>query len=578
MRRSPLVLALAVMLLAGLASCVNNGSGGDDLAHGKQTSAIDTNPADSKGPARPVPGARRGGTLYALQEQDFEHLDPQNVYISDAESVAQLYSRSLTMFAENGSGKLRLVGDLATGPGTDVNGDCKTWRYTLKTGLKYQDGSTITAADVAYGVARSFAPDIDHGPHYIQQWLAGSTNYNAKYQGPYNGAAKVPPGVTVQGARQLTFHFKQPACDMPYAAAWGTTAPVPVSQDSDPLALDTHPFSSGPYKVAQYIRGTELELVRNKYWDPATDPVRHNYFNKMITYIGATDVQQALRVLASHGLDASTVARANVPGSVVPLVKRNPSARSRVLTGYLPFVQYLNINTERITDVDERRAINYAFDRHAFLQVAGGGTAGDPATTIESPLTIGYQRYDAYPSGPDGDPDKAKQLLNGRHPTLVYAYDNTELDQKQSLVVQESLQRAGFKVVLRPVDSSSYYHQIGLRHSGYDIYITAWAADWPSGATIIPQLFDGRSLATNPTWTWLNVKDVNDRIAELETESASKAATGWAALDKEIMTRYAPVVPVDYQKNYSLVGTNVGGVFLSSFVGAPVYYNAYLKH
>jgi peptide/nickel transport system substrate-binding protein len=577
MRRSPLVLGMAVVLVAGLAACTDNGGGGDDLTSHKQTSAIDTNPADSRGPAKPVPGAKRGGTLYALQEQDFEHLDPQNVYISDAESVAQLYSRSLTMFAENGSGKLRLVGDLATGPGTDVDGDCKTWRYTLKTGLKYQDGSTITAADVAYGVARSFSPDIYHGPHYIQQWLAGSLDYNKKYQGPYNGASKVPPGVTVQGTRQLTFHFKQPACDMPYAAAWGTTAPVPASQDTDPLALDTHPFSSGPYKVAQYIRGTELELVRNKYWDPKTDPVRHNYFSKMITYIGATDVQQAQRVLASHGLDADTVARANVPASVVPLVKRDPSARKRVLSGYLPFVQYLNINTERITDVNERRAINYAFDRRAFLQVAGGGTAGDPATTIESPLTIGYQHYDAYPSGRDGDPDKAKQLLDGRHPTLVYAYDNTELDQKQSLVVQQSLERAGFKVVLRPVDSSSYYHQIGLRNSGYDIYVTAWAADWPSGSTIIPQLFDGRSLTTNPTWTWLNVKQVNDRIAELETESANKAATGWAALDKEIMTKYAPVVPVSYQKNYSLVGTNVGGVLLSSFVGAPVYYNAYLK-
>ena len=577
MKRVGQLVCAAVLLLAAVAGCTANK---DDAEPGvvvhKQVSVIDAKPADSTGPAKPVPGAKRGGTLYALQEQDFEHLDPQNVYISDAESVSQLYARSLTMFAEDGSGSMRLVGDLATGPGTDVHGDCRVWRYTLKSGLRYQDGSTITAADVAYGVARSFSPDIYHGPHYIQEWLAGSVNYNAKYKGPYNGGSKTPPGVTVDG-NTITFTFTQPACDMPFAAAWGTTSPVPATRDTHPLDLDIHPFSSGPYQVSSYVQGTELVLTRNKYWDASTDPIRHNYFDKLVTYIGATDVQQANRLLASHGPDANTVGRANVPPALVPVVQKNASARQRVLAGYLPFVQYLNIDTERVRDVAVRRAINYAFDRRQFLQVAGGSIVGDPATTIESPLTIGYQRYDAYPGGPNGNPAKAKQLLNGRHPTLVYGYANTDLGQKQSLVVKQSLEKAGFKVVLRAVDKSSYYQQIGLRNAGYDIFISAWAADWPSGATIIPQLFDGRDLSSNPTWTWLNEPDINTAIVSLEKQNATKAAPGWADLDKKIMTEYAPVVPVDYQKNFSLVGSNVGGVFLSSFVGAPVYYDAYLK-
>ncbi len=83
-----------------------------------------------------------------------------------------------------------LVGDLATNPGTDVNKDCKVWEFKLRDGLKYEDGSAITSKDVAYGIARSFAPELNEGPHYIQQWLyPGGDAYNATYKGPYDGGA-----------------------------------------------------------------------------------------------------------------------------------------------------------------------------------------------------------------------------------------------------------------------------------------------------------------------------------------------------------------------------------------------------
>jgi peptide/nickel transport system substrate-binding protein len=578
-RRVVIASAAAVLCVGAAAGCSKNTGDkpADKTRHAVQTSAVDTNPAHSTGPAKPVPGAVRGGTLYALQEQDFEHLDPQNVYISDAESVSQLLSRSLTTFREDSSGKLTLIGDLATSPGVDVHHDCRTWRFTLKSGLKYEDGSTITAADVAYGVARSFSPDINHGPHYIQQWLAGSVDYNAKYKGPYDGAAKLPPGVTVQGDRQLTFQFPKPACDLPFAAAWGTTAPVPAARDRKPLALDTHPFSSGPYRIGKYTRGTELDLVRNKYWDPRTDPLRHDYPDRIVTRIGATADQQTHRVLTSHGDDAATVSRSAVPAELVPVVQRDSTARSRTLAGFTPYVEYLNINTERVTSLAERQAIEYAFNRRGFLQVAGGSAAGEPATTIESPLTAGYHRYDAYPAGPSGNAEKAKKLLGGKHPKLVYAFTNTEEGQKQATVVQDALQKAGFTVVLRPVDKSSYYATVGKRDAGFDIFVTAWGSDWPSGYTIIPQLFDGRAMDVNGSWTWLNEKDVNDRIETLSNQDANAAAAGWAKLDEHIMRAYAPVVPIDYKKSLTLVGDKVGGVFLSGFVGAPVYYDAYVK-
>lgn len=54
----------------------------------------------------------------------------------------------------------------------------------------------------------------------------------------------------------ITFHLAPSQPEFPYAASWGTTAPLPRSQDKNPNAIDTHPFSSGPYQIASYHRAT----------------------------------------------------------------------------------------------------------------------------------------------------------------------------------------------------------------------------------------------------------------------------------------------------------------------------------
>ncbi|BCJ37661.1 hypothetical protein Athai_51640 [Actinocatenispora thailandica] len=234
MRKRRIVgVACAALLVAGMAGACskNTGENTKGPAIRQDAGSISTDPAESQGPAKPMPGAVRGGTLYSIQQTDYETLDPQQIYVNASIAVGQLFTRTLTMFRKDpNTGKDLLVGDLATGTGTDVDHDGKTWRYTLKKGLKYEDGSSITAADVAYGVARSFSPQVAEGPHYIQQWLTGRTDYNKTYQGPYDGGAKLPPGVTVSG-RTITFHLQQAEPDFPFAASMGTTTPLPPSRD-----------------------------------------------------------------------------------------------------------------------------------------------------------------------------------------------------------------------------------------------------------------------------------------------------------------------------------------------------------
>ena len=210
-----------------------------------QTGSISYEAADNNGPAKAVDGAAKGGTLTVYQPSDFEHLDPARNYVSTQLLTSQLIYRALTGYKEDGSGKLMLVGDLATDPGKDVNGDCKVWEFKLKDGVKYEDGTPVVAKDVAYGVARSFAPELNEGMHYIQQWLYPGGTYNATYKGPYNGGALAPEGVETPDDKTIRFTFKDAHCDMPYAASAPMTSPVPQAKDTKG-DYDRRPFSSGP--------------------------------------------------------------------------------------------------------------------------------------------------------------------------------------------------------------------------------------------------------------------------------------------------------------------------------------------
>ncbi|GIL31159.1 ABC transporter substrate-binding protein [Actinocatenispora comari] len=577
-QRRIVAVACAALLVAGFAGACskNTGEHTKGPAIRQDAGSISTDPADSQGPAKPMPGAVRGGTLYSIQQTDYETLDPQQIYVNASIAVGQLFTRTLTMFRKDPeTGKDLLVGDLATDTGTDVDHDGKTWRYTLKKGLKYEDGTAITASDVAYGVARSFSPQVAEGPHYIQQWLTGRTDYNKTYQGPYDGGAKMPPGVTVSG-RTITFHLRQAEPDFPFAASMGTTTPLPPARDKGPHALADHPFSSGPYKIESYQREHQLVLVRNKYWDPRTDPVRHDYVDRFVVEMGPSPVEITNRLLADNGNDRYAVQVGAVAPELISKVLGDKSLAKRELAGYLDYVRYLDINTRRITDVDERRAINYAMDKAGFLQAEGGSPVGDVASTIQSPTTIGYRKYDAYPTpGNHGDVAKAKKLLKGAKPKLVLAFPNTAIGQKEATKVQQSLTRAGFRIVLKPADQDNYLTILGRRDNPYDIYVSAWASDWPSGSTIIPPLFDGTAIAAsgNNSRTYLDAKPINDRIAAISKEPAAQGAADWMKLDRQIMTDYAPLVPLYYEKNLSLYGSRVHGILQG---GAPRYYDAWV--
>src|SRR4051794_8814856 len=146
--------------------------------------------------------ATRGGTLiYYMHWPLVEHLDPQRMYIGrDISSLARTVYRSWVTFPISRDVEISTthVPDLATDSGQSSEG-ARTWKFTVKDGVKWEDGKPITCEDFKYGASRVFATDIiTGGPNYLLTYLDIPEGKDGlpSYTGPYKSTPRARPRST----------------------------------------------------------------------------------------------------------------------------------------------------------------------------------------------------------------------------------------------------------------------------------------------------------------------------------------------------------------------------------------------
>ncbi|MFC9692875.1 ABC transporter substrate-binding protein [Kribbella sp. NPDC056951] len=512
--------------------------------------------------------AEAGGTLQFLstsKEISFDPAKSQNL----GTSAIHLILRGLTAWKTDPGKPTELVPDLATDTGQVSDGG-KTWTYKLKPGLKYSDGSTIVAADIKYGIERSFAPELSGGLGYHKSLLVGGDKYTGPYKGGALASVETPDDTTI------IFKLNKPFGDWPWVASMPAFSPVPKKADTDPAHYGEKPVASGPYQVKSYQPGSKLELERNPNWDKASDPARTGLPDAYVWQMGleANTVNQ--RLIQDAGDDKNAAATGvSVPAALIPTVTGNPAVKARVATSPSGALQYLAMNNKRpaLSNPEVRKAIQYAVDKQA-VQVAEGGPefGGEIASTLITPGIEGYSKYNTYEAPPAGDPDKAKQLLAAAGVTnlrLTLVADNaTGLPVAQA--IQQGLKRAGITVDIKPLDSEPLSDLITGNKPDYDLTVSSWLPDFPSAIGNIQPLFATSEIGnggynisrySNPT------VDAAINAATAESDKA-KAAAAWGALDKQIMND-APLVPLLYARNAFLHGSKVQNFYLPSYPPYP---------
>ncbi|MEU9604871.1 ABC transporter substrate-binding protein [Streptomyces sp. NPDC048057] len=588
------VVALAAGSLA-LTGCGSN-DGGDSKDKGKskddaakQSAAVSFGDAKaSTGPATPIPGAKPGGTIAIYQADDFSHLDPAQSYVSDARLLGRLMHRGLTQYQEDENGKLTVVGDIATDSGVSTDGG-KTWKYTLKDGVKDSAGNVITSEDVRHTIERMYAPFITDGPLYIQQWLSGegTTYRKALPDGPYKGA-KLPNDVLeTPDAKTVIFKFKDAQPDLPQALAMTGYSIVPKKADTKEK-YDTAPVSLGPYTfdVANFKPGKSAKLVKNPNWDPKTDSVRHQYVDGFNVSFNQDDEAQTKAIHSDRGEAANAI---QLTGTVATTQVRNvmsdAKAKARTIQGYQPYVWQLNFNLDRMKDKKVRDAITLAMPNQNIFQPDGGAYGGEVATGLLAPTLPGFEKdYDPFGKAkkPNGDIEAAKKLIkeaNAEGLKVTYAYANTPKRQQQSVVIENALKKIGLNVQKKEIDGATWYEQVGKVNNGLDLYMTGWGQDWPSPSTVIPPLYDGKQLQDGSSvYSHINDPKVNDEIARIKKiTDPAEAQKAWTALHHDIVERINPAAPLYFTRSLQIQGSNVGGARYSNELSAIDVTRLFLK-
>ncbi|GCB52943.1 ABC transporter substrate-binding protein [Streptomyces sp. NL15-2K] len=533
----------------------------------------DNSASSGEGDGKPA----KGGKLTVLNSEAQSDFDPARLYTSGGGNVPSLVFRTLTTRNRAaGAAGTKVVPDLATDLGTPSK-NATVWTYRLKTGLKFEDGSTITSADIKYGVERSFAAELSGGPPYLRDWLIGGDTY----QGPYKSGSgkKTLDSIETPDDRTIVFKLRKPVGDFPYVATQTQFAPVPKDKDTG-TTYEEHPVSSGPYKVVENTNdGERLQLERNPHWSGKVDDQRKAYPDTIDVRSGLDPAVINQRLSTSSGDDASAVTTdTNLGPAELAQIGQDKALKSRVGVGHFGYTNYLAFNP-KVKPFDKpevRQAISYAIGRSSVINAVGGSSLAEPATTfLPNQKAFGYTPYDHFPAGKNGNPTKAKELLakagykSGLTVTLDHATDEGEMGPKVASAVQQSLAKAGITVRLKGLELNAYNEKRRYPDAP-GFFISRWGADWPAGYPFLAPIFDGRQIVkdgSNFNHAQLNDPAINkefDAIHELTDLNA--AAKRWGALDEKI-GELALTVPLYHPVYQRLVGKDIKNVVIGDWTG-----------
>jgi len=516
-------------------------------------------------------GATNGTVTYMEIAGFYDGVDPATVYLgTELAAFRRIVYRGLTALPITDDPNPEIMPDLATDTGTTDDGG-KTWTFTIKDGVKWEDGTDLTAEDFLYGLKRAYDPDLSNGTGVGTTYLAQYAP-SVDYAGPFTSTPEQDASFAEHffvEDNTITYSFDIAWPDFPVAAAsLFTTDPYQESFD-----LGTQNLwkinSNGPYKLegGEFDNNVGGTFVRNENYDPATDSTElRQALPDTIEFEWVADPDTLFnRLVADSGSDQAAWTSTNIPSNFYSQIT-GPVAE-RAVQSTSPYTRFLMFNNERLTDPNVRRALVLATDKNGVIQAYGGDNWGTPASTIVSSALPGFvENPSTTGDNPDGDPEAAKELLGGATPAISYAYSDTPVNSAVAAVLQESWQEAGFQVTLSPIPPDAtpgYYGQVSQKEKPFDVFLAGWASDWPSLFGVIPPILysnpDDATAGVGFNYGFYSNPEVDDLIDQATAATDFDEQVSLLQQADEIAGADAAYLPMANQKNWFLYGSKIGG-------------------
>ncbi|MEV1080800.1 ABC transporter substrate-binding protein [Streptomyces sp. NPDC050211] len=537
-RKQAFAAVAAVAALLTTAAC---GGGDSDNGEGSKTGAAGFDAANNKVAQASL--AKKGGTLKFGGAQDADSWDTTRGYYGFMWNFARYYSRQLvTGKTEPGKAGAELTPDLATGL-AKVSDDGKTYTYTLRDGITWEDGKPITSKDIKYGIERVWAQDVlSGGPVYLKDML----DPEGEYKGPYKDTSKDKLGLkAIETPNDKTITFKLPTPNSDFEEVLALISASPVRQDKDTKSkYGLKPFSSGPYKFESYSPGKDITLVRNTNWKQESDPVRKAYPDK-ITVQFFSDANQLDERLLNGDLDLDINQTGMSPQGRTTALKEHKANLDNPVSGYIRYAVFPQ-SVKPFDNIECRKAVIYGAN-HVSLQTARGGpiAGGDIGTNMLPPSVPGSegQKYDPYKmatDNKDGNEAEAKKALkacgqpNG-FKTTIAVRNNKPVEVATAQSLQASLKKIGITADIDQFDGSQTSGIIGspsnVIKKGYGIIIMGWGPDFPTVQGYGMPLWDSKYILESGNNNFALIKDktidglFDDYVTELDDAKKTEIST-----------------------------------------------------
>ncbi len=326
--------------------------------------------------------------------------------------------------------------------------------------------------------------------------------------------------------------------------------------------------------------------MKNPNWDPASDPVRHQYVDGYNFKFSQDTIKAQRQVLLSSGEDANALNYSNLDTSLLPEVK-DPA---QLVTGPSPCTITLPMDTRKIP-IEVRKLVAKAYPLDSWRKVAGLNTKTDPpASTILPPAVPGFEKYELPGLTGTGkgaeDPAVAADV---KAQLKSLGKENFELSQYYSIddkistqvfqLRKQVFESAGFKYKGIGVPKAKIRTYTGDQNAPVNIGKTpaGWCSDWPSGTSWFPVLFKSDAIALGNSIGQLQDPKLDaeiDRVTALDPNAQLKE---WTKVDKNIMENYLPLIPLYYSASNFPIGKNLGHVINDVTQGMPEFTSIYIK-
>ena len=562
--RTRKVAASAVIAVAALAlaACGGGSAGGSSSSGGSDAGGVH-NASDVT-----------GGTIRYANGGDWDSLDPADTYYAYSWNFARLYTRALVTFkSAPGKDGATLVPDLAESLGKPSD-DAKTWTYTLRQGVKFEDGTPVTSKDVKYAVERSLdKTTFPSGPTYFNDFLDLQG-----YTSPYADSDPNKLGlkaIDTPDDRTIVFHLKQPFSGFDYFAQMPSTAPVPVAKDTGSKYKE-HVVSTGPYMFETNELGKGFTLVRNPNWDQATDPNRKPLPDRIevALNVNADDIDNRLQ---SGDLDVA-IEGTGVGPAAQGKILADQTLKANTDSAVSTRLWYTSINSDvaPLDNIHCRKAVEYGADKTGYQRAYGGASGGDIASNLLPPVIPGAEKFDTYATpGNAGDAAKAKDELaqcgqpNGFTTGISYRSERPK-EKATAEALQQSLAKVGINLEIKPYPLGDYGKLYAgkpdfAKANSLGLMVFGWAADWPDGYGFLAQMVDSRVIRATGGNTNFGVKDPEvDAMLDkalITTDTAAREKI-WVDIDKKVMDD-AYILPGIWSKGLLYRPPNLTNVFIT---------------